>query len=388
MATKGIAMATQSFRLTPMVDIEIVEKKRVKLLANKHIFAWDMVQLKCPNKINSDLSIMSEDLTVNFVLEGNVLFLALANYLVDKEVCLQKIENAFLHATSSVVSLADTLKLVADEIAQINDNKSRGILSGCVYLVMGGAGGIGAGVVKECISEGACLVVLDTCQQRLDLLQSRFVGGNVMCVCGDASDESSICNAIKLAVISYGRLDGFVSCLGRGDTKWLHQLDLCEFSDNISANVTSNFYVVKHVLNHLITQNQGGSIVFIASKTAVSPGRGFGAYAISKAALLQMSRVIAIGYGKYKIRSNVVNPGAVFEESGFWTDEILKERSDFHSVDSNGLPEFFSERTLLKEPVTPRDVACSVVFFLSDKSSKTTGSFLSVDSGDDSAFAR
>lgn len=381
-------MATQNFRLTSIVDIEIIENKRAKLFANKYIFAWDIAQLNCLNKIDFDLSIISEDRTVNFILEGSVLFLALSNCLVDKEGCLQKIENALFHATSSVVSLSETLKLIADEIAQINDNKSRGILSGCVYLVMGGAGGIGGGVVKECIAEGACLVVLDTCQRRLDLLQSRLVGGNVRYVCGDASDESSICNAIKLAVTFYGRLDGFVSCLGRGDTKWLHQLDLSEFSDNIFANVTSNFYVVKHVLNHLMIQNQGGSIVFIASKTAVSPGRGFGAYAISKAALLQMSRVIAIGYGKYKIRSNVVNPGAVFEESSFWTDEILKERSGFHSVDPNNLPEFFSDRALLKEPVTPRDVACSVVFFLSDKSSKTTGSFLSVDSGDDSAFAR
>ena len=128
--------------------------------------------------------------------------------------------------------------------------------------------------------------------------------------------------------------------------------------------------------------------MFIATKNVMAPGRGFGAYSAAKSAEVQLARVLAIENGEHGIRCNIVNPDAVFQDSGLWSQELRKERAEAHGVPVSELEEFYRKRNLLKAYVTPYDVAQAALYLASDRSSKTTGCIITVDGGVPEAFPR
>ncbi|MFB3098293.1 MAG: SDR family oxidoreductase, partial [Dehalococcoidia bacterium] len=128
--------------------------------------------------------------------------------------------------------------------------------------------------------------------------------------------------------------------------------------------------------------------VFIGTKNVPAPGAEFGAYSVSKAAEVQLARVIAIENGQFGIRSNVVNPDAIFQGSRLWSEEIRQERASAHGVPVEKLEEFYQQRNLLKAQVYAEDVAEAVLFFASERSAKTTGAMMPVDGGVREAFPR
>jgi NAD(P)-dependent dehydrogenase (short-subunit alcohol dehydrogenase family) len=163
------------------------------------------------------------------------------------------------------------------------------------------------------------------------------------------------------------------------DSMWRYSLD---------QNLTSQFVILQAFLKSAKANRQMGSIVLIGSKTAVAPGLGFGAYAIAKAGVIQLARVAALEGGKYGVRVNVVNPGAIFVESNFWTEEVIAERAKLNNVSPKTLEKYYENRNILKKKILPNDVAEMLIFLLSSKSRATTGCILSVDGGDEHAFSR
>jgi NAD(P)-dependent dehydrogenase (short-subunit alcohol dehydrogenase family) len=119
----------------------------------------------------------------------------------------------------------------------------------------------------------------------------------------------------------------------------------------------------------------------------LAPGKDFGAYSAAKAAEAQLARVLAIENGEHGIRVNMVNPDGVFEDSGLW-EMIGPSRARSYGISSRELKTFYQNRNLMKTAVLPSDVAESVAFLLSSKSSKTTGCILTVDGGVKEAFPR
>ncbi|HZA22527.1 MAG TPA: SDR family oxidoreductase, partial [Dehalococcoidia bacterium] len=113
-----------------------------------------------------------------------------------------------------------------------------------------------------------------------------------------------------------------------------------------------------------------------------------GAYSVSKAAEVQLARVIALENGQFGVRSNVVNPDAIFQGSRLWSNEVRQERASAHGVSVDKLEEFYHQRTLLKTQVRAEDVAEAVLFLASDRSSRTTGAMIPVDGGVREAFPR
>lgn len=138
----------------------------------------------------------------------------------------------------------------------------------------------------------------------------------------------------------------------------------------------------------LRAQGLGGSIVFNASKNVLAPGKGFGAYSAAKAAAAQLAKVLALEGADMGVRVNTVHPDAVFAGTGLWSPEMRAERAKAHGVPVEELEDFYSQRNLLKRPVRPEDVAEAILFFASERSSRTTGAFLTVDGGVKSAFPR
>src|SRR3989338_8047134 len=142
----------------------------------------------------------------------------------------------------------------------------------------------------------------------------------------------------------------------------------------------------------LIAQGLGGCLVFVATKNVMSPGKDFAAYSASKAAEAQLAKVLALEGAPHGIRSNIVNPDAVFQDSKLWSEEVRRERAAAQGIGVDQLEDFYRGRNLLPTPlgarILPEDVAEAVLFLASDRASKTTGCTLTVDGGVKDAFPR
>jgi NAD(P)-dependent dehydrogenase (short-subunit alcohol dehydrogenase family) len=138
----------------------------------------------------------------------------------------------------------------------------------------------------------------------------------------------------------------------------------------------------------MMRQGLGGGLVFVATKNVMSPGKDFAAYSAAKAAEAQLAKVLALEGGPHGIRSNIVNPDAIFQDSGLWTPEIRRERAAAQGIAVADLEEFYRRRNLLGARVLAEDVAEAVLFLASDRAAKTTGCTLTVDGGVRDAFPR
>jgi NAD(P)-dependent dehydrogenase (short-subunit alcohol dehydrogenase family) len=183
-------------------------------------------------------------------------------------------------------------------------------------------------------------------------------------------------------------VDGAVSNAGVAVTGRIEALGLDAWSRSLDVNATSHFLLARRLLPALRAQGLGGSLVFVASKNAFSPGDGFGAYSVAKAAEVQLARIVALEGGADGVRANVVSPDAVFGGSRLWAGGLREERAAAHGVRPEELEGFYAARSLLKIPVRGVDVADAVAFCLSDRSSRMTGCVITVDAGVPAAFPR
>jgi NAD(P)-dependent dehydrogenase (short-subunit alcohol dehydrogenase family) len=99
-------------------------------------------------------------------------------------------------------------------------------------------------------------------------------------------------------------------------------------------------------------------------------------------------RITAIEAGQYGIRSNALNPDAIFDNSDLWSGGIREERAAAHGIKPDELEEFYAKRNLLHRNVRSVDVAKSVEYLLSEDSSRTTGAVIPVDGGVVGGFPR
>lgn len=263
--------------------------------------------------------------------------------------------------------------------------------SGRVFVVTGAASGIGLGVSKHLASQGASLVLADLNSEKLTKVQSEITkefGVEVVGSVGDQSDEAVVQETVDLAIDTFGGIDGIVANAGIAITDNLVDLSLEQWNQAMRVNLTSAFSLTKHSMQILAKQGIGGSLVFNASKNAFAPGGGFGAYSVTKAGMIQLMRIAAIEGGSSGIRSNAVNPDAIFDNSALWDEGIRAERASAHGVKPDELEQFYAQRNILKRNVRAQDVAATIEFLLSDDSSRTTGAVIPVDGGVVGGFPR
>ena len=267
-----------------------------------------------------------------------------------------------------------------------------GEFSSKVAMVTGGAHGIGKAVAERLAAEGAHVVVADIDVEGANEVAQSIVErqgvGRAMAVNMDVTNPEQVAEAFSRLRIAYGGLDVLVSNAGIAPVGAIHELSLEDWQKAMDINSTGHFLVARETVSLMRQQGIGGSMVFVGTKNVPSPGKDFGAYSASKAAEVQMARVLAIENGEVGIRVNVVNPDAVFQGSNLWSAEVKEMRARAHGISIDGLEEFYRQRNLLKRSVTAEDVAEAILFLAGPRSSKTTGTMLPVDAGLRDAFPR
>ena len=261
-----------------------------------------------------------------------------------------------------------------------------------VALVTGGAGGIGRAVALRLAAEGAHVVVAD-----VDGAGARKVAEEVLAAQGtgravgvglDVTRETSVRAALEETVLAYGGLDIVVSNAGIAHSAPVAEMELADWERSFAVNSTGHFLVARESMRVLRAQGTGGAFVFVATKNVMSPGKDFSAYSAAKAAEAQLAKVLALEGGPHGIRSNIVNPDAVFRDSKLWSEDVRRERARAQGISVDDLEDFYRKRNILARPILPEDVAEAVLFLASDRSAKTTGCSLTVDGGVKDAFPR
>lgn len=261
-----------------------------------------------------------------------------------------------------------------------------------VVVVTGGASGIGKATALRLAREGAHVVIGDLDEAGAGKVAEEITDANgfgrALGLRIDVTSESSVRRFFEETVLAYGGVDVIVSNAGIAHSAPVDRIDLADWERSFAVNSTGHFLVAREGLRLLKSQGLGGSFVFVATKNVMSPGKEFAAYSASKAAEAQLAKVLALEGGQHGIRSNIVNPDAVFRDSKLWSDEIRRERARAQGISVDQVEEFYQKRNILGAPVFPEDVAEAVLFFASDRSAKTTGCTLTVDGGVKDAFPR
>jgi NAD(P)-dependent dehydrogenase (short-subunit alcohol dehydrogenase family) len=204
----------------------------------------------------------------------------------------------------------------------------------------------------------------------------------------DVTSEASVRAAFETAVLTYGGVDIVVSNAGTAHSSPVDRMELADWERSFAVNSTGHFLVAREGMRVLKAQGLGGAFVFVATKNVMSPGKDFSAYSASKAAEAQLAKVLALEGGPYGIRSNIVNPDAVFRDSKLWSEDVRRERARAQGISVDDLEDFYRKRNILARPILPEDVAEAVLFLASDRSAKTTGCTITVDGGVKDAFPR
>ncbi|MCH7401846.1 bifunctional aldolase/short-chain dehydrogenase [Belliella kenyensis] len=261
-------------------------------------------------------------------------------------------------------------------------------LSRKVALITGSAGGIGKAIADKLAKEGACVILTDIDQGRLEEAVKDFGKDTAIQSTLNVLDNETIVSAFKAANLAFGGVDIVVNCAGLAISKPLNETSEADWDLLHDVLVKGQFKVSQEGVKILRAQGLGGDIINIASKNALVSGPNNVGYGTAKAAQVHMSRLLAAELGPDKIRVNVVNPDAVIEGSKIWEGKWAEGRAKAYGIKVEELPAHYAKRTLMNEIISTEDIANGVFAFVGGVLSKSTGNILNVDGGVAAAFVR
>lgn len=247
-----------------------------------------------------------------------------------------------------------------------------GRVQGKVALITGGASGIGLSAATLLAKEGAKVVIsdfnVDGAKEAAENIKQ--AGGEAVGVFLDAGNEESIKAAIDFTVETYGTINVLYNNVGltnlRKDLDVVN-MDLEEWDKLMDVNTKSVLLGARYAIPHMIKAG-GGSIINTASMAGFAGDSTRTAYGASKAAVVNLTRYIAVQYGKHNIRCNGVAPGLILTPAA-----------------KNNMPpailDIFAKFNALPYHGEADDIGHTVVFLASDESKFITGQTIQVEGG-------
>lgn len=247
-------------------------------------------------------------------------------------------------------------------------------LDGKVFIITGGAKGIGEAITLELANEGAIPVIVGRSANEANRLAERIKeeGGQSLVIVTELGDEDVCKGIIDQTILAFGRLDGVVNNAGANDGVGLIEGSSAAFKSSLMKNLTHYYDLVHYAVPYL--KETQGSIINISSKIALTGQGGTSGYAACKGAQLALTREWAVELAPFGIRVNAVVPAEVM------TPLYEKWLNTFENPELK-IKEIISKIPFEKRMTTPEEIAATTVFLLSERSSHTTGQWLFPDGG-------
>jgi NAD(P)-dependent dehydrogenase (short-subunit alcohol dehydrogenase family) len=248
-----------------------------------------------------------------------------------------------------------------------------------VAVVTGGASGLGEGLVRRFIAEGAKVLIGDVDRDGGKALAAQL-GDNALFLESDVADFEQVGRLVSTAVEHFGGLHIMVNNAGVSGTMHRRFMDddLADFHKVMAINVGAVMAGTRDAARHM-SNHGGGSIINLTSIGGIQAGGGVMTYRASKAAVIQFTKSAAIELAHYEIRVNAIAPGnirtAIVRKSAAGEDvEKLEE------FEEKIRAQMRADRPLKREG-TVDDVAEAALYFATDRSRYVTGTVLPVDGG-------
>ena len=251
-------------------------------------------------------------------------------------------------------------------------------LSGRVALVTGASSGLGLQFAKTLAGAGAAVVLAGRRVERLKTLRAEIEagGGDAHVVALDVTDHASIKSAVAHAETEMGTIDILVNNSGVGTTQRLTEVSPDDYDYVMNTNTKGAFFVAQEVGKRMIARAQGaapgtftgGRIVNIASTAGLRVASQIGVYCMSKAALIHMTRAMALEWGRWGINVNAICPGYIDTEINHhhWQTEQGKKLVDM-------LPR--------KRVGQPQDLDTTLLMLVANESHFINGAVIQADDG-------
>lgn len=244
-----------------------------------------------------------------------------------------------------------------------------------VIVISGAAGmkgSIGETILQNLAKEGAIPAIIDRNERAIEYVDEiRKKGIDAIFCKTDVTNPKQIENAIETIAQKYGRIDVVINNVGVNDGAGL-DATYEEFMNSLKLNLVSFFLIVKYAVPFL--KKSKGNILNIGSKVALTGQGGTSGYAAAKGGVLGLTREWAVDLIQHGIRSNAI----IIAES--WTPSY---KSWIESIDNGDqkLKSIIKNIPLENRMTTPQEIANTCLFTISEKSSHTTGQFITVDGG-------
>jgi NAD(P)-dependent dehydrogenase (short-subunit alcohol dehydrogenase family) len=251
-------------------------------------------------------------------------------------------------------------------------------LAGRVALVTGASSGLGAQFAKTLSKAGAGVVLAGRRVERLKTLRAEIEagGGDAHVVALDVTDLDSIKSAVAHAETEMGTIDILVNNSGVSTTQKLTDVSPNDYDFVMDTNVRGAFFVAQEVGKRMLARARGaapgtftgGRIVNIASMAGLRVLSQIGVYSMSKAAVIHMTRAMALEWGKYGINVNAICPGYIDTEINHhhWGSEQGKKLVEL-------LPR--------KRVGHPRDLDTTLLMLCANESHFINGAVIQADDG-------
>ena len=252
-----------------------------------------------------------------------------------------------------------------------------GRLDGKVAVVTGGASGIGEGTVRLFAQEGARVVIADIQDSRGEALAEEL-GPATAYLRTDVSIEDDVRSAVRHAVDKWGRLDCMFNNAGFGGVSGPIELtDMAGYDGTTAVLLRAVVCGMKHAAA-VMKEQRSGSIISTASIAGIQAGYGPHVYSACKAAVIHLTRSVAVELGEFGVRVNAICPGIIathiftapFGLGGDAAEAALPKIADA-----------FADWPPLKRSGTPDDIARAAAWLASEESSYVTGQAIVVDGG-------
>lgn len=233
-----------------------------------------------------------------------------------------------------------------------------------IALVTGAASGIGAATARRLVAEGARVLAVDINHEGLQALVEEL-GSNAKPHTADVANRAEVEGMVKASIDHFGALDILVNNAGIGSLGRAADLDPDEWRQVMAINLDAVFLASRAALPHLLPRR--GCIVNTASISGMGADYGFTAYNTTKAAVINLTRVMSIDYAAQGVRVNAVSPGFI--------------STPLVSMLPPALEQEFTTRIPMQRAGKPEEIAAVITFLASADASFLTGQNIAVDGG-------